>query len=474
MDDDIRKESATGSGRPASDHLLFDAKLVAQCPDLVLAHLKARRQKDLESASALIKRIGELYNTSSAKQREMEMARGRQNSLSKQFGKMRMSKDGPPDPQAEEQLMQEIQAAMADVEAAEKATLPAKAECSKLMMSLPNLLADVTPDGNDDSENPVISEWGTNERLLGSNYKTHDQIASKLGGWDIGEPAEKLSGARFAVLRGGVAALERALAAFFLDTHVHQHGYTEVSVPYIVGRKALEGTGQLPKFEDDLFKISHPIHNDTAFLIPTAEVPVTNLYSDMIIAENELPVKMCCLSPCFRPESGRHGDETRGLMRQHQFQKVELVKIVKAEESPEEHEALTGNAEAVLQALKLPYRKVRLCSGDIGFSASHCYDLEVWLPGQQAYREISSCSNFGDFQARRMGLRYRPAPTKQQQHQKAVYPHTLNGSGLAVGRALVAVLENYQQPDGSVTVPEVLRPYMLRYGEALQPAEKRK
>lgn len=261
---------------------------------------------------------------------------------------------------------------------------------------------------------------------------------------------------------------------FFLDLHTEKHGYTEVSVPYIVGRSALEGTSQLPKFQEDLFAItpeSHTCNGEDAFLIPTAEVPVTNLHADSILEAKDLPLSYVAWTPCFRAEAGSSGRDTKGLIRTHQFQKVELVKITTAESSDEEHELLTSHAEACLQALELPYRKVRLCSGDIGFSARHCYDLEVWLPGAGEYREISSCSNTGDFQARRMALRYRPEPPsapeeddgKKKTKPKKTKPelcHTINGSGLAVGRTLVAVLENYQRPDGSVVVPEVLRPYM--------------
>lgn len=272
------------------------------------------------------------------------------------------------------------------------------------------------------------------------------------------------------MLRGPIARLERALANFFLDLHTGQHGYTEMAVPVIVGRGALEGTGQLPKFEDDLFKLSAPVNGRDAFLIPTAEVPLTNLLAGEILPEASLPLAFVALTPCFRAEAGSYGRDTRGLIRQHQFAKVELVRITAAHDSDAQHEALTRHAEACLEALELPYRRMRLCSGDIGFSARHCYDLEVWLPGQGAWREISSCSNCGDFQARRMALRYRPAAAApdgdgQKKGGKAAAPkptlcHTINGSGLAVGRALVAVLENYAQPDGSVIVPEVLRPYM--------------
>lgn len=339
------------------------------------------------------------------------------------------------------------------------------------------------PEGNDDTENELVLSWGDINDLpkeLGwpedDSFTPlwHDDIASGLDGWKS-EQAVAMSGARFVGLSGGVARLNRAISTFFLDMHTTQHGYTEVSPPLVVSRTALMGTSQLPKFEEDLFKItpeSHTCNGEDAFLIPTAEVPLTNMHRGSILEESDLPISYVALTPCFRAEAGSYGRDTRGLVRTHQFDKVELVKITSADTSDDEHELLTTHAQACLEALKLPYRKVRLCSGDIGFSARHCYDMEVWLPGQQMYREISSCSNTGEFQARRMGLRYRPNPGAEEESKseggnkkkaKKVKPqfcHTINGSGLAVGRTLVAVLENYQQPDGSVVVPEVLRPYM--------------
>ena len=345
---------------------------------------------------------------------------------------------------------------------------------------LPNLLDDRVPDGDTDADNVLVSAWGDVTALpqrLGwtSDFTPlwHDDIATALGGYQA-EAAVKLSGTRFVALSGSVARLERAITNFFVDLHTSDaHGYTEVSVPLVVGRSALEGTSQLPKFQEDLFAISpssHTCNGEDAFLIPTAEVPVTNLHRDTVLDESDLPLRYVAATPCFRAEAGSSGRDTRGLIRTHQFLKVELVQITTAETSNDQHEQLTLHAENCLKALQLPYRKVRLCSGDIGFAARHCYDLEVWLPGAGEYREISSCSNCGDFQARRMGLRYRPAPAavaagsgknkKDKKKPKPQFCHTLNGSGLAVGRALVAVLENYQRPDGSVEVPEVLRPYM--------------
>jgi seryl-tRNA synthetase len=349
-----------------------------------------------------------------------------------------------------------------------------------LFASMPNLLDDMVPEGSDESQNEEVSRWGDIDALpkkleWTENFKPkwHDDVALGLNGY-LAEAAVQMSGARFVALSGPIARLERALAMFFVDLHTTKHGYTEVSVPFIVGRSALEGTSQLPKFQDDLFAItpaSHTCNGEDAFLIPTAEVPLTNLHANSILDESQLPISYVAWTPCFRAEAGSYGRDTKGLIRTHQFQKVEMVKITSAANSDEQHELLTTHAEACLQALELPYRKVRLCSGDVGFSARHCYDLEVWLPGAAEYREISSCSNTGDFQARRMGLRYRPtvveeAPEetkgkkKQAKKPKPEFCHTINGSGLAVGRTLVAVLENYQRPDGSVVVPEVLRAYM--------------
>jgi seryl-tRNA synthetase len=291
------------------------------------------------------------------------------------------------------------------------------------------------PEGNDDKDNHIVFSWNADARKIGSSFKWHDDIAVGLGGLNT-ESAAKISGARFSVLTGQVARLERALVQYFLDFHVSR-GYEEVSVPFIVSRSTLQGTGQLPKFEEDLFKVNHQVSGEDAFLIPTAEVPVTNLFRDQIVDEAKLPISMVCHSPCFRAEAGSYGRDTRGLLRQHQFQKVELVKICTPETSAAEHENMTGDAEALLQSLDLPYRKVLLCSGDIGFSARICYDLEVWLPGQQEYREISSISNCNNFQSQRMFLRYKSS-VQQQRDEKAKkgprYPHTLNGSGVAVGR----------------------------------------
>lgn len=318
-----------------------------------------------------------------------------------------------------------------------------------LSLSVPNMPHESVPAGKDEADNLEVMRWGT-PRTFDFPVQDHVSLGEKLG-MDF-EQASKLSGARFSVLKGPLARLQRALTQFMLNMHSEAHGYTETYVPFLVNADSLQGTGQLPKFAEDLFKLTG---ERELFLIPTAEVPVTNLHRDDIIAAEALPLRYVAHTPCFRSEAGAYGRDTRGLIRQHQFEKVELVQFVKPEESDAALEALTEHAEAVLRALNLPYRKVLLCGGDMGFSACKTYDLEVWLPGQQTYREISSCSNFGNFQARRLQARYR-----NPESGKPELVHTLNGSGLAVGRTLVAVLENYQQADGSVTIPDVLQPYL--------------
>ena len=315
---------------------------------------------------------------------------------------------------------------------------------------IPNLPHESVPTGKSEADNVEVRRWGT-PKTYDFPVKDHVDLGEGTGGLDF-ETGAKISGARFAVLKGGIARLHRALAQFMLNTHTGQHGYTEVWTPYLVNAASMYGTGQLPKFEEDLFKVLRD-DAEALYLIPTAEVPVTNIVRDTILAADALPLKMVCHTPCFRSEAGSYGRDTRGMIRQHQFDKVELVRIEKPENSWAALEELTGHAEAILQALNLPYRVMALCSGDMGFSAAKTYDLEVWLPAQNTYREISSCSNFESFQARRLSARFK-------QDKKNELVHTLNGSGLAVGRTLVAVLENYQNADGSITVPEVLRPYM--------------
>ena len=323
-------------------------------------------------------------------------------------------------------------------------------ELNAFLAGLPNLLHETVPDGADEASNALVLKWGDPPTF---DFEPQDHVAlgEGLGLLDF-EGAAKLSGSRFTVLRGGLARLHRALIQFMLDVHVGEHGYTECYVPYLVKDEALFGTGQLPKFGDDLFSVDA---ERELRLVPTAEVPLTNLVRDEILTPEQLPMRLTAHTPCFRSEAGSYGKDVRGMIRQHQFEKVELVHIVAPEDSCRALEELTGHAEVVLQRLELPYRKVTLCAGDTGFSAAKTYDLEVWLPGQNRYREISSCSNCGDFQARRMHARWRNPGTG-----KPELVHTLNGSGVAAGRALIAVIENFQQADGSVIVPDVLRPYM--------------
>ncbi len=323
-------------------------------------------------------------------------------------------------------------------------------QLNDLLMGIPNLLHESVPDGRDENDNVEIRRWGEPRNF---DFEPRDHVdLGEAGGLLDFETAAKITGSRFAVMSGGIARLHRALIQFMLDLHSQEHGYTETSVPYIVNADSLRGTGQLPKFEEDLFKLRH---EHDVYLIPTAEVPVTNIVRDVIVESNDMPRKFVCHTPCFRSEAGSYGKDTRGMIRQHQFEKVEMVQIVRPEDSYTALDELTQHAEEVLKRLELPYRVVALCAGDVGFSAAKTFDLEVWLPGQQTYREISSCSNFEDFQARRMKARWRNPETG-----KPELVHTINGSGLAIGRTLVAVMENYQNEDGSITIPEVLKPYM--------------
>ncbi|MCU9998805.1 serine--tRNA ligase [[Pasteurella] aerogenes] len=352
-----------------------------------------------------------------------------------------------------EPLLEEVDNMAVELSMAKSQLDDVQAELNKIALTIPNIPADEVPLGKDDSENKEISRWGE-PRVFDFEIKDHVSLGENLAGLDFAAGV-KLSGARFAVMKGQIAKMHRALSQFMLDLHTEQHGYTEAYVPYLVNHATLYGTGQLPKFGEDLFH-TNPLEGEQPYaLIPTAEVPVTNLVRDEILDEADLPLKMTAHTPCFRSEAGSYGRDTRGLIRMHQFDKVELVQIVEPENSMQALEELTGHAEKVLQLLGLPYRKVLLCTGDMGFGSCKTYDLEVWVPAQNTYREISSCSNMWDFQARRMQARCRAKGDK-----KTRLVHTLNGSGLAVGRTLVAVLENYQNADGSITVPEVLRPYM--------------
>ena len=367
------------------------------------------------------------------------------NSLSKQVGQLKAKGEDASG------VMAEVAAMKSELEACEVSLTELLKEFDAFVAVIPNLPHESVPVGRDETGNVEVHRWGT-PRAFDFPVRDHVDLGEALGQLDF-STAAKIAGARFSLMKGGLARLHRALAQFMLDTHSAEHGYTEVYAPYLVNAESMYGTGQLPKFEADLFKVPRQ-DADPLYLIPTAEVPVTNIVRDEILSADALPLKLVCHTPCFRSEAGSYGKDTRGMIRQHQFDKVELVQVVVAEQSTEAHEALTRHAEVILEKLGLPYRRVVLCTGDMGFSSTKTYDLEVWLPGQSAFREISSCSNFEAFQARRMQARVRNDKNKPE----AV--HTLNGSGLAVGRTLVAVMENYQNADGSITVPEVLRSYM--------------
>lgn len=372
----------------------------------------------------------------------LQEMQSRRNALSRQVGEGRRAKA---DTAA---LEAEAGALRAEMERLESQADNLQSELRLLLDCLPNRLEPDVPDGPDESANVVLAEHGTRAEL-GFPARQHFELGEALGLMDFAAAA-KLAGTRFTVLRGPLARLERALGQFMIDLHTGEHGYVETSVPSLVNSSTAYGTGNLPKFEEDLFQTT-----DGRWLIPTAEMPLTNLAAGEVVAEQDLPIRLTALTDCFRAEAGAAGRDTRGMLRQHQFRKVELVSIVHPEQSEAEHERMTGCAEKVLSLLGLPFRRVLLSSGDTGFSAAKTYDLEVWLPGQQAWREISSCSNCRDFQARRMNARFRVAGDKS-----VAFVHTLNGSGIAVGRALIAVMENGQQADGSIIVPEVLRPYM--------------
>jgi seryl-tRNA synthetase len=379
-----------------------------------------------------------------ALQVKTENLQSEQNRRSKSIGKAKAAgEDIQP-------LLDEVEQLKSERSAAEEELKALQDELNGFLSAIPNVPDEAVQEGDSEDDNVEVRKWGE-PRSFTFEPKDHVAIGEQLGGLDF-ETASRLAHSRFAVMRGPVARLHRALAQFMINLHAEEHGYTEAYLPYLVNAETLYGTGQLPKFEADLFKMEG---DNPLYLIPTAEVPATNLVSDTILAADELPLKLVCHTPCFRSEAGSYGRDTRGMIRQHQFDKVELIQIVRPDESDAALEALTGHAEKVLQLLELPYRLMDLCGGDIGFAAARTFDLEVWLPGQGKYREISSCSNTRDFQARRMHARWRNPETKKPEPV-----HTLNGSGLAVGRALIAVLENYQQEDGSVLVPEVLKPYM--------------
>ena len=424
---------------------MLDRNLVLSNPDLLRENLTHRNasedsHSDLERLIFCIQRRRNL-------QTETDDLRAQRKLLSKQIGGL--MKQGKRE--EAESIKDEVKKKAEHLVVLEHQRKELEEQEEALLLSLPNIISPAVPVGQSEDDNEEVSRWGTPKEL--SFAKEHHILLHEKGLLDS-ERATKVAGTRFSVLHGPIAKLERSLINFFLD-QAHENGYAEVMVPYIVNSSSMLGTGQLPKFEQDLFQITHSIGGEKGFLIPTAEVPVTNLHRDEILSEEDLPFHYAAFTPCFRSEAGSSGKDTHGLIRQHQFHKVELVKICTPETSTAEHEALTNHAGKLLEMLNLPYRKMKLCSGDISFSAQLCYDLEVWLPGQNQYREISSCSNFGDFQARRMKLRYRPSGGGKPQ-----YCHTINGSGLAVGRTLVAIVENYQQEDGSILIPEVLQDYM--------------
>ncbi|MDD3894723.1 MAG: serine--tRNA ligase [Syntrophomonadaceae bacterium] len=416
---------------------MLDAKLIRANPDKVKEQLQKRNtsggiDKFLaldEERRSIISRVEELKNF--------------RNTASQEVGRMKKAGENP------EELMNKIRLTGDDIKSYDDKLKQLEQEIEAILLSLPNLPHETVPVGQSEEDNIEIRKWG----------KPREFDFEPLAHWDIGPNldildfvrAAKLSGARFTVYKGWGAKLERAVINFYLDVHTQQHNYKEILPPFMVTDDCMLGTGQLPKFAEDMFKIE----GRQMYMIPTAEVPLTNLYREEILEVDQLPVYITAYSPCFRAEAGSHGRDTRGIIRQHQFNKVELVKLVKPENSYDELEKLTQDAERVLQLLELPYRVVLLCTGDMGFSAAKTYDIEVWMPSYNEYKEISSCSNCEDFQARRADIRYRPAPKGKVQ-----YVHTLNGSGVAIGRTVAAILENYQQSDGSVLVPKVLQPYM--------------
>jgi seryl-tRNA synthetase len=414
---------------------VLDLKTVRERPE---ALDRALRRRGLPPTAA---ELTELDGAVRAVQTAVQQAQARRNALSKEVGRLRAEgADAAP-------VMAEVGALKDEIQSGEQRVRELAAKLEARLAEIPNVLAEDVPDGADESDNVVLRSWGEPPHF-DFKPKEHDDLGARLG-MDFGRAA-KLSGTRFVALFGPLARLERALGAFMLDVQTGEHGYTEVAPPLLVRDHVLFGTGQLPKFAADQFRTT-----SEHWLIPTAEVPLTNLVADEIVDADQLPLRYAAWTPCFRSEAGAAGKDTKGMIRQHQFTKVELVSIVQPEESEAEHERMTACAEAILKRLELPYRVVVLCSADTGFTARKTYDIEVWLPGQGRYREISSCSNCGDFQARRMHARFRAKGERETQ-----FVHTLNGSGLAIGRTLIALLENCQQADGSVVLPAVIRPYM--------------
>jgi len=418
---------------------MLDIQLLRNNLDAVAERLAAR---GFTLDSATFQKLENERKTLQTRTQELQASR---NSLSKQIGMLKGKGEDASD------VLAQVAALKDELEANEARLGTLLGEFDAFVATIPNLPHESVPAGKSETDNVEVKRWGT-PASYAFPVKDHVDLGEALGQLDFATAA-KIAGARFSLLKGPLARLHRALAQFMLDTHTQEHGYTEVYAPYLVNAASLFGTGQLPKFEEDLFKILRA-DADPLYLIPTAEVPVTNIVRDQILAGDELPLKFVCHTPCFRSEAGSYGRDTRGMIRQHQFDKVELVQIVAPEKSIEAHEELTRHAETILEKLELPYRRVTLCTGDMGFSAAKTYDLEVWLPAQNTYREISSCSTFESFQARRMQARYRNEKNKPE------LVHTLNGSGLAVGRTLVAILENFQNADGSITVPAALRPYL--------------
>lgn len=416
---------------------MLDPRLLRHDLDTVVAALAKR---NLRFDTTAIKNIEARRKAIQIKTEELQALR---NSKSKQIGQLKVAGK---DPQA---IMDEVVDIKRQLDDSATELDGIQAQLNEIVIGIPNIPHESVPAGDGEADNEEIRKWG---EPAGFDFTPQDHVAlgEALGLLDF-ETATRITGPRFVVMHGAVAQLHRALIQFMLDVHVGEHGYREINVPYLVNADSCLGTGQLPKFKQDLFHIGE----QDFYLIPTAEVPVTNTARDAILSADELPRKYVCHSPCFRSEAGSYGKDTRGMIRQHQFEKVELVQLVNPADSYAALETLTGDAEAILQRLNLPYRVVVLCGGDLGFSAAKTYDIEVWLPGQNKYREISSCSNFEAFQARRMKARWRDPVTK-----KTEFLHTLNGSGLAVGRTLIAVMENYQDKDGNITIPEALRPYM--------------
>ncbi|UXI00325.1 serine--tRNA ligase [Photobacterium sp. TY1-4] len=423
---------------------MLDSKLLRTELDATAEKL-ARRGFTLD-----VEKLRTLEEQRKSLQVTTEELQAQRNSRSKSIGQAKAKGDH----EAAEKILAEVATLGNDLDDAKKALADLQEEIKAIALSVPNVPDESVPTGKDEAENVEISRWGE-PKAYDFEVKDHVDLGEMGDGLDFAS-AVKLSGSRFIVMKGQFARLHRAIAQFMLDLHTEEHGYTEMYVPYLVNQDSLYGTGQLPKFGEDLFHTKPATEEGVGMsLIPTAEVPLTNMVRDEIVEEADLPIKMTAHTPCFRSEAGSYGRDTRGLIRMHQFDKVELVQITRPEDSMAALEELTGHAEKVLQLLELPYRKVILCTGDMGFGAAKTYDLEVWVPAQETYREISSCSNVGDFQARRMQARFR-----RKGEKKPELVHTLNGSGLAVGRTMVAILENYQQADGRIEIPHVLRKYM--------------